>query len=260
MCKEDSFGIPRLGKKEQVAAIDHKALYLHYQQILRESAVELFYVGSRDTQQMAALLKPLFAGIDRNYVNLLKQRPFRDCGGEHRVEQMDVAQGKLCMGFVTSITNRSPEFAAMQVFNCIFGAGMTSKLFMQVREKLSLCYSISSGYYGSKGIVTVGAGIDMDKEELTRQEIEKQLAACVAGEITKEELQSAKEAILSSLRSVHDSPGAIEGYYATAALSGISLTIDQYRQAVENTTVEQVQSAAATVKLHSSYFLKGVTQ
>ena len=258
MCKEDSFGIPRLGTKEQVAAIDHKALYLHYQQILRQSAVELFYVGSRDTAQMAALLRPLFADIERNYVNLPEQSPFRDGVGEHRVEQMDVTQGKLCMGFVTSITNRSPEFAAMQVFNCIFGAGMTSKLFMQVREKLSLCYSISSGYYGSKGIVTVGAGIDMDKEQLTRQEIEKQLAACVVGDITKEELQSAKEAILTSLRSVHDSPGAIEGYYATAALSGIGLSIEQYREAVENTTVEQVQSAASTVKLHSSYFLKGV--
>ena len=171
---------------------------------------------------------------------------------------MEVTQGKLCMGFVTPITNRSSDFAAMQVLNTVFGAGMTSKLFMNVREKLSLCYSIGSGYYGSKGIMTVSAGIDTDKEQLTRQEILRQLEECCRGNITEEELRSAKEAILSGLRGVHDSPGAIENYYGTSCISGFAMTLAQYRQAVEQVTLAQTAAAAQSLQLHSSFFLKGV--
>ena len=145
----------------------------------------------------------------------------------------------------------------MQLCNTVFGAGMTSKLFMQVREKLSLCYSIGSSYYGSKGMITLSAGIDFDKEELVRQQIDNQLRACQEGDITPEELEAARQALLSSLRTTHDSPGAIEGYYATTALSGMGMTPEAYAQAVEKVTLEQVVAAAKTVKKHTVFFLKG---
>ena len=257
MCRNDSFGVPRLGDKESVEAIDAGALYAHYRKILQESPVELFYVGSAGAETVAELLRPLFAGGQREA--LPAQTPFHSCDGTHSSEEMDVTQAKLCMGFTTPITNKSPEFAAMQVFNVLYGAGMTSKLFMNVREKLSLCYAIGSGYHGSKGILTVSAGIDTDKEELTRQEILTQLQSCRTGDFTAQELDAAKEAILSSIRSVHDSPGAIESYYSTSALSGARLSLQEYRAAVEGTTAAQVAEAARSVQLHSSFILKGVT-
>ena len=171
---------------------------------------------------------------------------------------MQISQGKLSMGFVTPITNKSPQFAAMQVLNAVFGAGMTSKLFMNVREKMSLCYSIGSGYYGSKGIMTVSAGIDCDKEPVVTAEILRQLEACRLGQITAEELAAGKEAILSGLRGIHDSPGSIEGYESVAAIGGLKLSVEQYYQAVETVTVDAVAEVAGTVQLHTTYFLKGV--
>ena len=77
--------------------------------------------------------------------------------------------------------------------------------------------------------------------------------------ITANELRSAKEAILSGLRGVHDSPGAIENYHGTTCISGFPLTLEQYRQAVEQVEIEQAAAAARTLKYHSSFFLKGVT-
>lgn len=258
MCKADSFGIPRLGETEWTAKITPSALYRHYRRILRESRTELFYVGSADPEGIARALQTRLAEIDRCYVNLPAQTPFHDAGGSSETEEMETSQSQLCLGFTTPITNQSPQFAAMQVFNTLFGAGMTSKLFLNVREKLSLCYSIGSGYYGAKGILTVSAGIDAAQEERTRTEILRQLQACQAGDITPEELTAAREAVLASLRTVHDSPGAIEGYYATAALSGAERTPEVYRAQVEAVTAEDVIAAAATVKPHSDFFLKGV--
>ena len=257
MCRGDSFGLPRLGEKEQVAAITPTALYDHYQKLLRESPIELFYVGSQTADAIARLLRPVFGSLQRSPHSLQPQTAFHSCQGSYRVETLDVTQGKLCIGYITPITNRCPEFPAMQLFNTVFGAGMTSKLFTNIREKMSLCYSVGSGYYGTKGIVTVSAGIDFDKEELTRQEIQRQLDACQRGDITEAELRSAREALLSSLRATHDSPGAIEGYYATAALSGMGMTPAQYMDAVRSVTPEQVVAAANSLTLHTTYFLKG---
>ena len=258
MCRADSFGVPRLGDKESVTGIDPVSLYRHYRHMLRVSPIELFYVGSTPAGRVAELLTQMFASVERAYEPLPAQTPFHDTEGCDETEQMDIVQGKLCMGFTTPILNTSADFAAMQVFNTLFGAGMTSKLFIQVREKMSLCYAIGSGYYGSKGIVTVSAGIDCDKEQAVRQEVLSQLDACRRGEITEQELNSAKEALLSSLRSVHDSPGAIESYYATAALSGAARSPALYMEQVQAVTADDVAAAAKTVKLHSTYFLKGV--
>ncbi len=258
MCRADSFGVPRLGEPEQVRAITPVGLYRHFQTLLRESRIELFYVGSLAPEALAGLVKTLFTGLDRCYVNLSPQTPFRDVGESQLTEAMEITQSKLCMGFVTPITNQCRQFAAMQLLNTVFGAGMTSKLFMNIREKLSLCYSIGSGYYGSKGIVTVSAGIDAEQEETVRREILAQLAACQRGEISPQELTAAREAVLAGLETVHDSPGAIEGYHATAALSGITMDLEEYRAAVRNTSVADVVAAAQTLRPHSSYFLKGV--
>ena len=258
MCREDAFGLPRLGEKEDVAKIGAKELYDHYLRVRKESPLEIFYVGAADLDTVLGLIAPMVEKWERSYVNLPGQTPFLPLEGQHLTETMDIAQGKLSMGFVTPILKSSPDFAALHLFNTIFGAGMTSKLFQNVREKLSLCYSIGSAIYVTKGILTVNAGIDFDKEQQTRQEILHQLALCQQGNITEEELRAAKEAIHSGLRSAIDSPGAIEGYHSTAALNGTVLSREQYMEAVEKTTVADVVAAANTVTYHSSYFLKGV--
>ena len=259
MCKEDSYGVARLGDKEHAAAITPESLYAHYQKVLQESPLELFYVGAAPAEQVAQILTGIFRGVARNVRPVPAQTPYRDSGKEDRVETMDVTQAKLCMGFVTPITNRCKEFAAMQVTNALFGAGQTSKLFMNVREKMSLCYSVGSVYYGSKGLLTVGAGIDAEKDAVARQEIFAQLDACRNGDFTAEELKAAKEGILSGLRGIHDSPSAIEGYYGTSAISGLNMTPAEYMEAVEAVDAEAVQAAAKTLRLHSTYLLKGVT-
>lgn len=257
MCRNDSFCIPRLGEAEDVAAITPEALYAHYQKILRESPVNVFYIGSAKPESIAQRIEAMFAKHPRQVITLPPQTPFHTCETADKTEQLDVAQGKLCMGFVTPITLRDKDFVAMQVFNTVFGSGMTCKLFMTIREQMSLCYDIGSVYHGSKGILTVSAGIDNNMDATVRKEVLRLLEACQQGDFTQEELEAAKQSLLSQLKSTHDSPGAIEGYYATAALSGLAMTPEAYMQAVTQITAADVQAAAQTVQLHTVYFLRG---
>lgn len=258
MGAEDAVGIPRLGEPEQLMAITCQSLYDHYQKVLRESALEFFYVGAREPEQIAQLLQPLLQQMDRNYVNLAPQTPFHDSGKVRREEPMEITQGKLQMAFVGPRTVGTPDFAPMQVLNMVFGAGMTSKLFMTVREKMSLCYDIGSSYQGGKGIMVVGAGMDHHMAQTVEEEILCQLDQCRQGNITPQELESAKQSLLSGLRCVHDTPGSIENFYSIGALGGSVLTIPDYMAQVEQVTVDQLAQLAKQLQLHSVYLLKGV--
>lgn len=260
MCPGDSFAVPRLGRAEAVTAVDAKGLYDHYQRILAESQVEFFYVGSASAEAVAELLMPFVKALGTSAQPMKDQTAFVPTvePGEY-IEEMDVNQGKLSMGFTTSITNRHPDFAAMQVFNAVYGAGATSKLFQNVREKMSLCYYASSSYYGSKGIVTVSSGIDEENFDQAKGEILHQLSLCAQGQITEAELSAGKSAIISALRSTPDSPGSLEGYYATVGISGAELDIPDYIAQVERVCIADVDRCARAVKLHTVYFLKGVS-
>ena len=103
----------------------------------------------------------------------------------------------------------------------------------------------------------MAAGIDFDKKTAAREEIMAQLTACREGRISHTELTAAREALLSALRASMDSPGAIESYYSTAAVSGSGRTLETYMAAVEQVTLEQVVEAARSLELHTVFFLKG---
>ena len=199
MCAGDSFAVPRLGEKEDIAAITPQSLRQHYEKVLATSPVEFFFVGSAGSSQVAALLEPLVSRLPQGERIRPEQKELQTAAPSDFSETMDIAQGKLCMGFVSPITNRDDRFIPMQVLNTLFGGGMTSKLFQNVREKLSLCYSVGSSYHGSKGLVTVAAGIDFDKETAAREEIMAQLTACKEGRISDMELTAAREALLVAI-------------------------------------------------------------
>ena len=257
MCKDDSYGIPRLGTITAVEAITPQSLYAHYQKILQTSPIHIFYVGSAEAETVAEALRPMMGRLAKAPITLPPQKGFTPVEFAEHEEILDVAQGKLCMGYATPINLRDPRYAAVQVCNTILGAGMTSKLFMQVREKMSLCYDIGSGFHGSKGIMTVAAGIEFEKKDIVQQEILHQLQEICDGNISAGELTAAKEALLSSLRATNDSPGAIESYYASAAISGIGMTPAVFMERIEAVTAEDVSAAAKTLQLCTVYFLKG---
>lgn len=257
MCGNDSFGVPRLGEIKQVEQADHLSVYAQYEKLLHSSPIELFYVGASESQQVARLLQTVFADLPRQVQTLPAQSGFLAGPGGQASETQDIAQGKLGLGFLTPITGKDARFAAMQLLHMILGGGMTSKLFLQVREQLALCYAIGSAYYASKGILTVHAGIDTGRYDDCRRAIFTQLEACQAGQISQEELGAAKASVLSGLQAVYDSPGAMEGYFSSMAISGLDRTPEVYRGQVEAVTVEDVVAAAQTLQFHSEFFLKG---
>jgi len=172
-------------------------------------------------------------------------------------EEMDVTQGKLVMGFRLGECMDEPDIPAIYVFNTVYGSGANSKLFLNVREKLSLCYYASSAVVLKKGIMLVSSGIEFDKFEEARNEIMAQLEAVKNGDITDEELETAKRSVSSDLRSAMDSQGELEGFWLSQSLEGLDYGPMELAALIEDVTKEDVMAVAASIEPDLIYFLRG---
>jgi predicted Zn-dependent peptidase len=172
-------------------------------------------------------------------------------------ERMDVSQGKLVMGFRLGECMEEPDRAALHVFNAVFGSGATSKLFLNVREKLSLCYYASSAIVLRKGLMLVSSGVAFENFEKARDEIFAQLEAVKKGEISDEEMTWARRAVASDLRAAMDSQGDLEGFWLSQALDGLDYGPRELAELVGEVTKEDVMAVANSLECDLIYFLRG---
>ena len=157
-----------------------------------------------------------------------------------------MTQGKLAMGFRTCIDAWDEDYPALMLLNAVYGGTTTSKLFLNVRERLSLCYYASSGLMKYKDVMLVSSG-----------EILAQLQACKDGGFTDDELEWARRSVVSTLMTTLDAQSRLEDYWLGQAAAGLTEAPDELAQRVERTTRAQVQAAAQKLTLDTVYFLKG---
>lgn len=258
MCSGELYGIPRLGTEEQVAAIDARSLYSFYLNLLSSARVELFYCGSAEQPRVEDALCAALGSLPRAERISPVTPSHRAAPPEPRyfTESMDVTQGKLAMGWRVSTQDQH----AMMLANIIFGGYSNSKLFLNVREKLSLCYYASSGYHRSKGLVTVSSGVEFADCERARDEILAQLESVKLADFEPWELDGARSVLISAVRSREDSAGRIEENAIAQIATGISETDEELVEGLLSVTPERVAEAAKSATLDTVYFLTGNTE
>ena len=261
MCCYEDYAVSRFGSEADCESIHYQKLTRHYRSILQTSPVEIFYCGRADSRRVARVFRDALSTLPRGEIDY-------DIGTDVRMnaveaqpryveEEMNVSQGKLVIGFRLGDVMEEPDIAAIYVFNSVFGSGSTSKLFVNVREKLQLCYYAGSSVDIHKGIMLVSSGIEFDKFNAAKAEILSQLAEMKNGNITDDELNAAKSGIASALRSGMDSQGELEGFFLSQTLAGLDYGPMELAQLVEEVTKDSVVSVAKSVECDLVYFLKG---
>ncbi|MBR2080916.1 MAG: insulinase family protein [Oscillospiraceae bacterium] len=258
MFRDEAFGVDRLGEEADVNAITPENLFAHYRRVLATSRVEICYTGRKSPEAVAAILREALAALPRETCvsvgTVFVPRAERT---QEIIERMDVTQGKLCMGFRTGRSVRDENWRASALMNAVFGGGLTSKLFLNVREKLSLCYYASSSIEKYKGFLCVSSGIDFDKFDVAKAAILEQLEACRRGEITEKELQMAKDHVALALRTVCDNPSRLDDFHLGNAVLGREVTPEELRKKNDVLTVGDLADAAKDVTLDTVFFLRG---
>ena len=256
MCENETYGISEYGKISEVESITPSELYEHYIDLLKSSQILIFTKGNIDEKVITTLFSDSFKNRDcivtlSNNVNcnIEKIREF--------TEKMPVNQGKLTLCFRTGVSASDNNFPVLSLFNCLYGGSPTSKLFENVREKLSLCYYCSSMLEKHKGLMTVYSGVEDKNKDTAYNEILAQLENIKNGDITENELEAARKALINTYKTIDDSFNMSLLYNLGQYLSGTNITPEEFTNSLQNVRKDEIISIAQSIKLDTVYFLSG---
>ena len=266
MCPGEAYAVDGLGDEDTAGDIGYVALTRHYKALLAAGPIEIFYCGAADETRVAAAMKDALAMLPRGELDF-------DIGTDIRMntveetaraftEEMDVGQGKLVLGYRLGDAMEDPDMAALRVMNYILGdpAGasyVSSKLFLQVRERQSLCYYVDSELDLMKGLMIVASGIDPADHEKALAEIGRQVQAVKDGDFTDDELRTARAGLSARMLSLTDDPARLEKFWLEQNVLGLDYGPEELAALALDVTREDVIKAAAGIECDGVYFLRG---
>lgn len=258
MCRDERYGISVVGTMQDVQNATPQSVYSAYKYLLSGALCEIFYVGRGGEDRVARKFSEAFSAISRVKPKALATDVIRQVKSVREVQEDQPAQqGKLSLGFRTGLTEADGGRAVMLMLNEIYGSGPVSKLFMNVREKMGLCYYCSSSMDLIKGTMMVNCGIDPEKKDVAQSEILHQLEAVRTGCITDAELDAAKKSLRSAIKQIYDEPTSMEMWWLGRMLSGRNVTPEEEIANIEGVTKKQIADAARNIQLDTVYFMNG---
>ncbi len=258
MCEKEKFGISRFGEKTQVLRLTPDDVFEAWKRVLRTAKIEIMMLGDADNESALEVFKKAFSKIKREKVLNCDTQIIKDVDNiKEKSDEMDISQSKLVMGFRTGVALMDPEVIATRVAVSLFGATPQSKLFLNVREKLSLCYYCSAGYDRSKGIMLVQSGVERKNIDKAKKEILNQLEEIKKGNFTDAELDNTKKSLTNSYRTIGDFLSGLESFYLSQVFDKEFLSPEQFVEDVNKVTKEQVIKSANMIKLDTIYALVG---
>lgn len=257
-CEGSPYEVSRLGNIETVEKITKESLYNYYVKMISSSKIDIFVSGDADFDSFADKVYDLtknmgFEPTEIPKTSMLSQRE----EVRYMTDRMEVTQGKLAMSFTTGIEQSSDKFWGITVANSIFGGGAHSKLFNNVREKLSLAYYAGSMLDKYKGMLLVNAGIEFDNFKKAYDETLVQLDEVKKGNITDLEIESSKMFLINSLVTTYDDQMALISFYLNQKVAGTNADIEECIEKIKVVTKEDVARIIKKVHLDTVYFLAG---
>lgn len=261
LMKDEERFAPRLGDVETVAQTRKGELNRFYKNMMKNAPVRIISSSADDDGRINEFAEKLGETLGGRKDGSVSEPEFRAAQKkpERVVEEFPVSQDVLCLGCTYDCSAGDGNSAARALFHEIFFQNPTSRLFVNVREKLSLCYYCSAAPMSDLKKMIIYAGVDGKNAEKAEDEIRKQLELIKKG-VTEEELQRGRQAIKNDLLSICDSPSRIAGWYASRELYGSDETPAEFEAKLGLITPDDIARVASSVDLSLVYTLKGTAE
>lgn len=259
MCKDESYSIHKYGNKERIAELNGKDIFSIWKKVLTTSPVQINAVGSFDMDKIESITASYFNNLQRKKEDIAEIRTeflTESYDSKTIKEKQSVKQGKLVIGMRAGMTFDFDNYPAIRLMTAIFGGGTFSKLFMNVREKMSLCYYCAARLVSSKGLITVESGVETENAEKALTAIRNELDEVRKGNFTDETLENAKKSLVDSFNSVEDSVVGIDSFMTSQCVSGTFRTPSEYSELLNAVSREEVIIAANMVTEDTVYILE----
>lgn len=242
---DSPLGLESAGYLEDIDGVTPGRLYEAYTNLLGRAQVEVSVFGMSAEYATEQVAKHL-ARLHRQPVAPLPQQAAQGLGGfEQFTEPMDTVQGKLCIVYTSGSVPDARRAAIMRVGGAVFGGMPTSRLFMNVREKQSLCYYCASSYTAFGGVLMVDSGVEHKNLQRAAEAIMHELRVLQQELMSEEELDNAKRALHSAFTAAVDSPAALESWAFTEYMRGTNLSVEEFDALVQSVRREEVRDMLA---------------
>lgn len=242
------------GFKEGIEELTAEKITCAWKKLLSSAEVFICIIGENDFSSAAEMFKNRFTSFGRNPEKVVIKKHEHSGSEVKKVDEFQpLSQGKLVLGFSADCEDK---YAAL-LMNAVFGSGVNSKLFKNVREKMSLCYYCSSSFSYLKRTVSVKSGIESSNKEKAILAINEQLEQVKSGNFSDEDLSLAKLMIDEIYASSNDSPSSIDAWYGSFILEEEIYSVEQARSLLGKVDRNRVLAAANCLKLDTVYALLG---
>lgn len=271
------FALHRLGRLEDLPALDARALYRAYQERVLGAHADLLLVTSAVADTVAELVERVLGEVGFRPQSAVQDgaaatgRPAEGqrlpgeppgeadgrAPGKPRMvtEAQEVRQGVLALGYRTPVRFASPGYPALVVYNGVLGGFPHSKLFIHVRERNSLAYFVFSRLEPSHGALIVSAGIDPALKDRALAIIQEQLEAIRRGDVDLDEMEATRRALVRRWRVSEDDPNALIDHYLTGLVNGRQRPFAELIEDVGRIGKDEIVAAAEKVAPDTFYFL-----
>ncbi len=250
--KDEPSSVRYYGTKETAELLTNEIAYETYLDTLNNADIEITIAGE-GIESSTKFLKETFSKLARpkdNKIVFYDKSPVKEKVAKVKIKD-DVKQTRLVMAY----KGDSKNIYVDKLMTAMFGGVATSKLFMNVREKLQLCYSCGASFKEYKNTIIVESGIDKDKLNVVVDEVDKQLKSIAEGDFTDEELNNTKLMISGAFKSNYDSLFALGMWYDVQHRRGTCYTPEEVIEIFNNITREEIMECAASYKLDTVFTL-----
>ncbi len=258
MFRNELSGIEQHGSNTALKAVTPKSAFDAYRKTLSEAPIEIYYCGRGNIDKIVRTFEPRLSSLRKDVHSFPATAVKYSSDFVREVRETDnINQSHLVIGFRLGATEQDGNRPVLLMLNELYGHGTLSKLFMNVREKESLCYAISSRMSILKGTMIVSCGINRSRKDEAQEGIFHQLDEIRNGHITASELEAAKRSLRSAFLQVHDSPEAPARWYLDRMLAGRVASPEEEYESVATLTIEEIANAARRITGDTIYFLEG---
>jgi predicted Zn-dependent peptidase len=234
------------GEEADILALPEAAIREFWRSTYRPANTVIAVVGDLGHDEALGLATTAF-GTGNGAVPGFAPAPVLPAGPQVRTGKRDTSQAQICVG-VPALPRDHPDSWTLAVLNAVLGDGMSSRLFLSVREELGLAYDVSSGLvdYADAGALEISAGVDPASLPAALEAIIVELARLRDELVPDAELEKAKRYLAGGLELRMDDTRHVASWIGgQEALHDRVLTIDEAIEAIEAVDAPAIQRLAA---------------
>lgn len=258
--EDEAVQIPRVGRIDLVEQVTAETAFKTYSNMLRLDKIDIFVLGQVDQ----ALVQEKFSSFSFKYRNPKLELEYQQAYSKvtrERVERKEARQSILELAYHLQVVYNDVNYPALLVFNGLLSAFSHSKLFMNVREKESLAYTIGSQISIFSGMLKIYAGINRQDKLKAIKLIRQQVMALKQGKFTEDDLNLTKNMLVHSATLAQDRQNnLLEQVYNQVTMGQRNVTWEEWIEAVNKVSREDILRVGQLVRLQAVYFMEGIKE